>query len=177
MRFGLGLNHCFPLFKDCTITSAAPGVDMVETESAKPGYWGRPWDKNAETVFFNTTVEANGSSSLITAAGWNDGLVSGGSERSYEYGTIEQAGVDNSSSRVSWATVLTEPTLPDGTAIRLLNFTKGTDEWNPFEEEEQTDAVEAICSSTSTAQKVMIDGHIYIVRENRTYNISGMEIK
>ncbi len=165
------------LFWECTVTSAEPGVDMVETATAQPGLWGRPWDKNAETVFYNTTVEANGSSSLIQPEGWNDGLVAGGSERSYEYGTKEEAGVDNSGSRVSWATVLTEPTLPDGTKISLINFTKGKDGWNPFDEKEDETGVINVVTSQDKVSKVMIDGNIYIVRNGRMYNIAGMEVK
>ena len=50
----------------------------------------------------------------------------------YEYGTIENSGVDNASSRATWATLLTVPTLTDGTSITTFNFTKGTDNWDPI---------------------------------------------
>ena len=123
------------LFNDCHVTSAQPQVDMVETAFAKPGYWGRPWSANAETVFFNTVVDdcqntAFSGKSLINADGWNNGLTSSGSPRSFEYNTQEC--VDNSAKRLSWATVLTDSILPDGTAITLFNFTKGSDNWDPF---------------------------------------------
>lgn len=165
------------LFWECTVTSAKPSVDMVETKTAQPGLWGRPWDKNAETVFYKTTVEADGEKSLIQAAGWGDGLVAGGSDRSYEYGTVEKAGVDNSASRVSWATVLTKPALPDGTAITLKNFTMGTDDWNPFNEEETVGVENVVTAQSGIAQKVVIDGRIYILREGKKYTITGAEVK
>lgn len=123
------------LFYECTIGSAAPEQDMAEAMSAHPGYFGRPWDVNGETVFYNTHVGKSGTGeSLIVPTGWNNGLVSGGAERSYEYGTMEEAGVDNTDKRASWATVLEEPVLPDGTEINLYNFTKGNDDWDPFKD-------------------------------------------
>lgn len=121
------------LFYRCHITSAQPLIDMAESQPSKPGYFGRPWDANAETVFFETTVDASANgTSLITAKGWHNGLVAAGAVRSYEYGTIEKANIDNSNNRETWATVLSNPVLPDGTYISLYNFTKGTDEWDPF---------------------------------------------
>jgi hypothetical protein len=56
----------------------------------------------------------------------------GTSAKMYEYGTIENSGVNNSSSRASWATLLSVPTLTDGTAITTFNFTKGSDNWDPI---------------------------------------------
>ena len=161
------------LFYQCTVTSAIPEVDMVETETAKPGLWGRPWDANAETVFCYTTVDKSADgTSLIQPAGWNDGLISGGSPRSYEYQTEELSGVDNSQKRVSWATVLDGTVLPDQTHITLYNFTKGDDNWNPFQVREES-AVEHVSSEVGTARKVMTDGNIYIVRDGVKYNIFG----
>jgi hypothetical protein len=166
------------LFWQCSVGSATPVVDMVETESAKPGYWGRPWDANAETIFYETTVGDKNGASLIAPAGWNDGLVAGGSPRSYEYGTIETSGVDNSANRVAWATVLTEPVLPGETeGITIYNYTKGNDGWNPFEVRIDTNIDFTSNSSTAKAQKVMIDGNIYIVREGKYYTIFGTQIK
>lgn len=159
------------LFYNCTVTSAVPEQDMVETTTAKAGYFGRPWDANAETVFFNTrigTTPANGS--LILSAGWNNGLVASGSNRSYEYGTQETAvGVDNSSKRVEWATVLTEPILPDGTPITLYNFTKGTDGWNPFDADTylpQTDSPlgvsVSVCNSSLLLDNITAPTEVYV---------------
>jgi exo-poly-alpha-galacturonosidase len=58
--------------------------------------------------------------------------LSGTSPKCYEYGTIEESGENNQTSRASWSTVLATPTLTDGTDISLFNFTKGTDNWNPI---------------------------------------------
>lgn len=125
------------LMYECTVTSAEPGTETASAYRSKPGYFGRPWQPNTtETVFYNTTIETSDSpgysgQSLIVPAGWNNTL-SGESPYCVEYGTKEQAGVDNSSKRASWAGVLTEPKLADGTDITLLNFTKGNDGWDPF---------------------------------------------
>ena len=162
------------LFYECSVVSATPGVDMVETEYAKPGYWGRPWSGTAETVFFKTKVGKKGTESLIAPAGWNNGLVSSGSTRSYEYGTVEESGVDNSANRISWATVLSAPKLPDNTEITLLNFTKGTDNWQPFSEDDP----EAIDNTEAgvKAVKVLRDGQVIIVRDGKEFNILGNEL-
>lgn len=162
------------LFYECSVVSATPGVDMVETEYAKPGYWGRPWSGTAETVFFKTKVGKKDTESLIAPAGWNNGLVSSGSNRSYEYGTIEESGVDNSANRVSWATVLSAPKLPDNTEITLFNFTKGNDDWQPFSE----GGTEAIDNTgvNAKAVKIIRDGQVIIVRENREYTILGTQL-
>ena len=163
------------LFYECSVTSAKPEVDMVETESAKPGYFGRPWDANAETVFFNTKVGKSGSSSLIAPDGWNNGLVASGAVRSYEYGTIEEAGVDNSAKRVSWATVLQAPKLPDNTEITLFNYTKGSDNWDPFNE--GSEAIGTIIDENNKKTvKMMRNGQLIIIRDGREYNAQGIEL-
>ena len=159
------------LFWECSVTSAKPEIDMVESATAQPGLWGRPWDANAETVFYNTTVETNNGASLIAPEGWGNGLVASGSPRSYEYGTVEKADVNNAAKRVSWATVLTAPTLPDGTAITLFNFTKGADGWNPFNE--STTGISNINTPAKEAQKVMVNGTIYILRDGNYYTLLG----
>ena len=56
----------------------------------------------------------------------------GNSAKMYEYGTIENSGVNNAASRATWATLLAAPTLTDGTAITTFNFTKGSDGWDPI---------------------------------------------
>ncbi|MGN0037279.1 MAG: pectinesterase family protein [Bacteroidaceae bacterium] len=125
------------LMYECTVTSAEPETETASAYRSKPGYFGRPWQPNTtETVFYNTTIETSNSpgydgQSLIVPAGWNNTL-SGESPYCVEYGTKELSGVDNTSKRVSWAGVLTEPKLADGTDITLLNFTKGNDGWDPF---------------------------------------------
>jgi hypothetical protein len=152
---------------------------MVETESAKPGYFGRPWSTTAETVFCLTNVGKNGNASLIAPLGWNNGLQSSGSDRSYEYRTIEESGVDNSSKRVSWATVLKARQLPDNTEITLFNFTKGTDNWQPLEEEEDpTEGCEQVKSDELRVKsgKILRDGRVLIVRDGRMYDILGNEL-
>jgi len=68
---------------------------------------------------------------LIAPEGWLNTL-GGTSSKMYEFGTVEKSGENNAASRVSWSTLLTAPTLTDGTAINTLNFTKGTDGWDPI---------------------------------------------
>ncbi|TDD94092.1 hypothetical protein [Flavobacterium cellulosilyticum] len=125
------------LMYECKITTAIPGTETASVYRSKPGYFGRPWAANtSEVVFYNTTIEttnfpANAGQSLIVPLGWNNSL-SGESPKMYEYGTIENSGVNNNASRASWATLLSVPTLTDGTAISTFNFTKGADNWDPI---------------------------------------------
>ncbi|MGV3459800.1 MAG: pectinesterase family protein [Flavobacterium sp.] len=125
------------LMYECRITTAIPQVETASTYRAKPGYFGRPWSANtSEVVFYNTTIETSdypGSigASLIMPLGWQSTL-GGTSAGMYEFGTTEASGVNNGPSRASWATMLTTPTLTDGTAISTFNFTKGSDNWDPF---------------------------------------------
>jgi len=128
------------LMYECHVKSTIPGVETASTYGSKPGYYGRPWAPNtSEVVFYNTTIDEStypGSEglSLISPEGWTSSL-GGESSMMYEYGTIENAsGVDNSGTRAPWSTVLSSPTLTDGTAITTFNFTKGTDDWDPFPE-------------------------------------------
>ncbi|MGQ7946093.1 pectinesterase family protein [Flavobacterium sp. WC2509] len=126
------------LMYECNVTSAAPGTETASAYRSKPGYFGRPWAANtSEVVFYNTTIETSNNpnfagQSLIIPLGWLDTL-SGQSAKMYEFGTIENSGANNQSSRASWATKLATPTLSDGTtAITAFNFTKGTDGWDPL---------------------------------------------
>jgi len=125
------------LFYRCTVTSATPGTETASAYLSKPGEFGRPWAATTgEAVFYNTTIKATDNpsfagKSLIAPEGWVNTL-SGTSPKCYEYGTIEESGENNQTSRASWSTVLSTPTLTDGTGISLLNFTKGTDNWNPI---------------------------------------------
>lgn len=167
------------LFYECQITSALPEQDMAEKETAKAGYFGRPWDANAETLFFNTevgTTPAGGS--LIAATGWNNGLVAAGAVRSYEYGTKETAeGVDNSTKRAEWATVLTEPTLPDGTAITLYNFTKGQDQWDPFQVNTALTDIDSAIGVRLTAQNgILLFSDIDAPTQTAVYTIDGRNV-
>lgn len=141
------------LFWNCTITSTTPGVDTASEFRSKQGFFGRPWQKDtSEAVFYNTTIETtnrkvtgHGTSnttietvdtpvSLIYPDGWLKTL-GGESVGMYEYNTTELSGEDNSVSRVSWCTMLTEPTLLDGTTISREIYTNGTDGWNPIIED------------------------------------------
>lgn len=125
------------LMYECNVTSAVPSVETASLYRSKPGYFGRPWQPTtSEVVFYSTTIETTNNPSfdglsLIVPAGWNNSL-GGTSDKVYEYNTIEKSGIDNSSSRVSWSKVITEPVLSDGTAITTFNFTKGTDNWDPI---------------------------------------------
>lgn len=125
------------LMYECNIIGTEPGVNTASTNSSAPGYFGRPWLANtSEVVFYNTKIGTSSfpgkeGASLIEAEGWKNSL-GGESPGMYEFGTIELSGVDNSSSRASWATALTEAVLNDGTEITTLNFTKGDDGWDPL---------------------------------------------
>ena len=126
------------LMYECHVKSTVPGVETASTYGSKPGYFGRPWLANtSEVVFYNTTIDEStypGSEglSLISPVGWTSSL-GGESTKMYEFGTTELAsGIDNSGSRASWSTVLSSPTLTDGTSITTLNFTKGNDGWDPI---------------------------------------------
>ncbi len=116
------------LMYECTVTSTTPGVDTASTKQSKQGYFGRPWQANtAEVVFYNTTIETTDfydgeSKLLICDEGWNSSL-GGKSTLSYEYGSVDENGnAVDTSSRVSWSTLLTEATLNDGTEISFVNF-------------------------------------------------------
>jgi hypothetical protein len=125
------------LMYECKVTSAAPGIETASAYRSKPGYFGRPWTATtSEVVFYNTTIETSNNPSfnglsLITPEAWLNTL-GGASDKCYEFGTIENSGVNNSANRVSWSHVLTGATLNDGTAITTFNFTKGTDNWDPI---------------------------------------------
>ncbi|MBQ7943402.1 MAG: hypothetical protein IJ326_04995, partial [Lachnospiraceae bacterium] len=116
------------LMYECHITSTTPGVDTASEYTSKPGYLGRPWQADtSEVIFYNTTIDAadahwaDQGASLIQAIGWTNTL-SGESAGMCEYGTVETSGVDNSASRATWATMLTEAKLNDGTEISLEAF-------------------------------------------------------
>jgi pectin methylesterase-like acyl-CoA thioesterase len=121
----------------CTISSAEPGIESASLYRAKPGYFGRPWLANtSEVVFYNTTIETSNAplyvgQSLIQPLGWLNTL-GGTSPFMCEYGTVENSGVNNVPQRATWSTQLSTPVLTDGTPITTFNFTKGTDNWDPF---------------------------------------------
>lgn len=127
------------LMYECHIKSPIAGVETASSFGAKPGYFGRPWSANfSEVVFFKTTIDKTtypGSVglSLINPIGWTNSL-GGQSPYMYEFGTLEEAEVNNLEQRASWSTVLTSPTLTDGTVITTFNFTKGNDNWDPISE-------------------------------------------
>lgn len=125
------------LMYECQIKSALPEIETASSYLSKPGYFGRPWQANtSEVVFYKTSIDTTNfpgatGQSLIVSQAWLNSL---GGESPYmvEYGTIELSGVDNSSKRASWSTVLNEPVLSDGTEITPFNFTKGDDGWDPL---------------------------------------------
>ncbi|MBQ6890618.1 MAG: hypothetical protein IJN53_06370, partial [Oscillospiraceae bacterium] len=130
------------LFYNCHVTSTTPGVDTASSYASKPGYWGRPWAADTgEAIFYYTVVDAtcsywsSQSKSLITPVGWLDTL-KGESKLCGEYGTVELSGVDNSSSRESWATgVSSSGKLYDGKTIAVSTFLGS---WNPFSGKDMT---------------------------------------
>lgn len=130
------------LMYNCHVTSTTPGVDTASEYTSKAGYLGRPWQANTgEAVFYNTIIDATceqyyeATPSMIQPEGWTTTL-GGESALSVEYGTYEMAaGVDNSASRVSWASVLTAPTLADGSAISVETF---LGDWDAFAGKDMT---------------------------------------
>ncbi|WP_370479154.1 pectinesterase family protein [Tamlana flava] len=125
------------LMYECHVKSPIPGVETASANWGKPGYFGRPWSAvSSEVVFYNTTIDKSAypgreGESLINPVGWTSSL-GGESPGMYEYGTMEESGEDNSANRAGWSTVLTSPTLTDGTEISTFNFTKGNDGWDPI---------------------------------------------
>ncbi|QQY82325.1 T9SS type A sorting domain-containing protein [Tamlana sp. s12] len=173
------------LMYQCHVKSTIPGVETASQHGSKPGYFGRPWRANtSEVVFLETTIDAStypGSEglSLINPVGWTSSL-GGESDLMYEYGTIEQASVDNSGSRASWSTMLTTPVLKDGTDAVPFEFTKGNDNWDPIGAFvlDVTNPTEA----TNTVQIKGYKGHLYIANVKshtkiEVYNITGAVVK
>ncbi|MBI1226678.1 MAG: hypothetical protein GC192_15700 [Bacteroidetes bacterium] len=125
------------LMYECNVTTALPGTETASAYRSKPGYFGRPWQATtSEVVFYKTNIETSdfpGSEglSLIEPLGWQNTL-GGESNMMYEYGTIEESGVNNTAQRAPWSTILTDPQLMDETDITTFNFTKGNDGWDPI---------------------------------------------
>ncbi len=152
------------LLEGCTIKSTFPGVDTASASVSKPGYFGRPWGANGEAVFSNTiiesTMDASGNViSLINAVGWLDSLA-GQSPNSLEYNTTENAGVDNSANRASWAGVLTEAKSAKGVALDIHTW---LGDWDPFDavddnnsttDDEEKDSADAGITTPDAADKV-----------------------
>ena len=164
------------LMYKCEVKSPIPGIETASTYYSKPGYFGRPWQANtSEVVFYKTTVDTSGypgfvGKSLITPIGWNNTL-GGESSKMYEYGTTELSGVDNSSNRASWSTVLTKPVLTDGTDITTYNFTKGTDDWDPLPVE--TDAL--TLSTSKLGMKAAGDSATFDIKSNVEWTVSSSQ--
>lgn len=130
------------LLYNCHITSTTPGVDTASAYTSKPGYLGRPWQANTgEAVFYNTVIDATceqyyeNTPSMIVEAGWLDSL-SGQSALSAEYGTYEMAKhAKETPVRASWATVLTDAKLADGSDIGVAAF---LGDWDAFAGKDMT---------------------------------------
>jgi pectin methylesterase-like acyl-CoA thioesterase/LysM repeat protein len=128
------------LMYNCSISSAIPGVDTASTKTSKSGYFGRPWQANtSEVVFYKTIINTTDfygeHKSMIEPLGWVSSL-GGESPMMYEYGTMESLkGVDNSGSRASWSTVLTEGVISDNTDISTTDkaISAFLGSWLPFE--------------------------------------------
>lgn len=155
------------LMYECTVTTAEPLVETTSTYRSKPGYFGRPWlATSSEVVFYNTTIETSNfpsfeGNSLILPMGWQNTL-GGTSSGMAEYGTIENSGVDNSTLRASWATNLATPILTDGTPISTFNFTKGTDNWDPFPQLINSDLAVDVYTPESQVNVFAVDNSVYI---------------
>jgi len=173
------------LMYNCLVTSAKPGTETASTFLSKPGELGRPWQATtSEVVFFNTTIEATNATgfegkSMIAPEGWLNSL-GGASDKCFEYGTIEKSGENNATGRVSWSHILTTPTLIDGTAITTLNFTKGTDGWDPIPALIATDtdiATGVIAPQSSSIEVSSIGNKLLVsnVKSNTRIDIYGLD--
>ncbi|NHN25815.1 hypothetical protein FIA58_009025 [Flavobacterium jejuense] len=171
------------LMYECTITSAEPLVETASTYRAKPGYFGRPWQANtSEVVFYNTIIETSNypgsiGNSLIMPLGWQNTL-GGISSGMYEYGTIEQSGVNNTPTRANWSTSLTTPTLNDGTAITTLNFTQGNDGWDPFPQLIAEDVLNNLTFENNSSVNIYSYANTIIVsnvKSNTTINVYSID--
>ncbi len=171
------------LMYSCHITSTQPGVDTASEYTSKPGYLGRPWQANtAEAVFYNTTIDAadehwveSFGASLIQPAGWLNTL-SGESELSVEYGTVESSGADNSANRAAWAKVLDKPVLADGTEISIEAF---LGDWNPFQAKAETGSEITVNDGgvvTDATAKVP-DGAVELTEEEQQAVDAGEQLK
>lgn len=142
------------LFYECNVASAKPEVDMASTQSAIPGDFGRPWTANTgEAVFFKTTIgTTTDGTSLIRPEGWNNSL-SGSSARCVEFASKEKS-TSAAPNRADWATTLMNTTdenkLAGGTVISLYNFTKGADEWDPFNAKDDANEVVTVADALKT---------------------------
>ena len=177
------------LMYECTVTSAIPQVESASTYRAKPGYFGRPWAATtSEVVFYNTTIETSNSpgyvgQSLIMPLGWQNTL-GGNSSGMYEFGTIENSGINNTPNRATWSTSLTSPTLNDGTtAITTFNFTKGTDNWDPIPQLITNDTLENNQFQANTSVNVQAYKNNVVVSNVKSntkvtvYSINGSVVK
>jgi len=173
------------LMYNCLVTSAKPGTETASTFLSKPGELGRPWQATtSEVVFYNTTIEATNATgfegkSMIAPEGWLNSL-GGASDKCFEYGTIEKSGENNATGRVSWSHILTTPTLIDGTAITTLNFTKGTDGWDPIPAliAADTDVATGVTSPQSSSIQVSAIGNKLLVsnvKSNTLIDIYGLD--
>jgi pectin methylesterase-like acyl-CoA thioesterase len=176
------------LMYECKVTTAIPGTETASLYRSKPGYFGRPWQATtSEVVFYNTTIETSDfpgseNQSLIVPVGWNDSL-GGQSDKMYEYGTIENSGVNNASGRVAWSTKLATPSLTGGTAITTFNFTKGNDNWDPLPQLISNETL-GIKDNTPTSAVNVIGYKNRIVISNvksetavAVYSITGAKVK
>ena len=167
------------LMYECSIKSAIPDIETASEYYSKPGYFGRPWQANtSEVVFYKTSIDTTNfpgaaGQSLIVAQAWLNSL-GGESPHMVEYGTIELSGADNSSKRASWAGVLNEPVLLDGTEITPFNFTKGDDGWDPLplliENDNEEDP-----NTGNNAEYLSDDLKVRVFSTNDTVFIQGVE--
>lgn len=162
------------LMYECRVTSTEPEVETASLYRAKPGYFGRPWlAGTSEVVFYNTTVETSNypgyeGKSLIQPLGWQNTL-GGESSGMYEFGTTEVSGEDNSTARASWATLLSEAVLADGTAILPFNFTKGNDDWDPLPVLIEKDIV--------SSSRAIPQNHVKVYSANDRVYLSNIDSK
>lgn len=177
------------LMYECNVTSATPGTETASAYLSKPGYFGRPWQATtSEVVFFNTTVQTTDfvgyeGKSLIEPTAWLSTL-GGESNKMYEFGTVEKSGANNQDSRASWSTVLTQPTLTDGTAITTFNFTKGGDNWDPIPSLVAADPQTSVVTPLQSigVKVTAVSGKVFVTNVKqpttvKVYNLNGQLVK
>ncbi|MGM9837727.1 MAG: pectinesterase family protein [Paludibacteraceae bacterium] len=107
-----GANPRGMLFYRCHIRFATE--DELARPGCTPAYLARPWRWWGETVWAYTTWDEG----CVNSEGWHTGLTKG-TPCPYSYEYMSQ---DGSAARPDWVTVLTTPTLPDGTQITPANW-------------------------------------------------------
>ena len=139
------------LFRACTITNKE-GMEHTA------GYFGRPWDANADITFLNTTLE---NSNAITAEGWTSmSGVAPEAAKFKEYGTMTAEGTPVDTSKRITGTVMNDT---DAAAINAKAYFNG---WIPTYYVEDSLPVEFV-----TAPYFSTDGDVLLPATGNTFTV------